>query len=461
MIYTYLQREYTAVIKDKEDIISARLEYGSLFLSVVARELVCTLDPSAISILLWLANRTILVGKAAERVPYREFLEGIEGDDEQFIKPLQLSLPTIRKHLKALIESDIVHAHCVKSRASGAENDSRMFEINVKKIANTCDVEGRNLRLLVAIEAKVIEEKRLKVEERVARAAKKTGTPPIKNFHTSSCNIHVLPSAMHTNLRLDKSNQLLSPVFDTAMVAAEIQTKNSVGMHNLPAPKKPRPVGPAHDTAMEAIASATKASVVRRVARVAAAVSGEINTANLQAMLDTCMKVHHPELPRIIVTERAFGVMKKRIRAAELPDLRDFIEFCIREWTILHLQNRAAFIRDPGRYSKGSVLPEAPSFSPLAYRLPYFIAAYANRRGNLNISKKTGDQQRIAELESALATERQTSRNTLEVMRRTRRAPLTPLTTINVKESNKELDDDWEPPEWQEGGTKNYAKHGR
>lgn len=234
-------------------------------------------------------------------------------------------------------------------------------------------------------------------------------------------------------------------------------------MHVLPQPKKPRATK-VREESVKSIISATQTQHRTTQATRAAAAANDLTTKNVQALVDTFMDKYHPKLPRAVVTAKAFGVFRKRVVDARVQDLPRFLEYTIREWTVLATQNRMALMRNPDKAKAGSPLPEAPNFTALAYRLPYFLAAYANRaatsiqdeRGTLSENEK-----RIAALESQLQNLRRTNAYQAEMISRitakkrtasaVTEAPASKPVLRRTRPDSDPLAEQVDLPEWEDG----------
>lgn len=220
----------------------------------------------------------------------------------------------------------------------------------------------------------------------------------------------------------------------------------------LATPKKARPVAARTDSVAVVLARHEAESSATKATRVQAAKDGDMTVKTLQALLDQGMRDYCPSLPRVIVTQKTFSVFKKRINAAGV-ELAPFVTYCLREWAALAAQNRAAFLKDPSKSQKGSPLPAAPNFTTLAYRLPYFIAAFANSlTSGGQASSKAVDPKDIiiARLQAQLATAKADTKAIGSVLRRTRKPVET--TTRGYASNAKpaaDLGDDWTPPPWE------------
>jgi hypothetical protein len=269
----------------------------------------------------------------------------------------------------------------------------------------------------------------------------------------------------------EKKEIPLSPAAPSISGGVVIPFPNNTTGDDMPLPsskkvlvRRPRP-----ESAAEAVAQVMAQSKAVAQARVVQAEAGKITKVNLQALLDAAMKQHLPGIPRMIVTEKALGVFKKRVAAAEV-DLKGLVNYSILYWSQLASQSRAAWLKNPDK--KGSPLPEAPVFMDFALRLPYFIAAYTNHlvRGNDAPSKaavKTAKDEENARLRAEVERLKEQNEHL-----RTRRAPVVtrpaprPVSRVMGRPTEHKappprpapktddvLSDDWTPPEWESNGT--------
>lgn len=179
-------------------------------------------------------------------------------------------------------------------------------------------------------------------------------------------------------------------------------------------------------------------------ARVTAAESGDLTVKSLQALLDTLMQKYHPTLPRLVVTQKPFAVMRRRIKESQIT-VRDFLDFSLREWATLAAQNRMSLLRNPDKAKKGSPLPDAPTFANLAYRMPYFVAAFANNKSRAaNQAIPDAKDAEIARLKNRVAVAEEERRVAVDLVRRRKR----PLPA--VADHSTDQDDGWTPPPWEQ-----------
>lgn len=426
-VATVTEREYAVLVREKENFVEERIRYVAPIMAAIAFKWAAILEPGATQILTWLVGRTLSLGRLADSIPYREFIEDVKkGADEPKFCPLRMTMPTLKKHLGWLTGNGFLHVYSIRSMRNGSENSPRMFEINCKKLISE-------------------------------------GVPPLKNLGGSSyIYTYISFTDSFSFDGLAKAN-LLSPAFGAARVA-DPKTKQGVdvGGNVLAEPKKRRAAPDREDSIAGVVASATKTSMARRAGRAAAA-PVEINCKNLQALIDVNMREYLPMVPRVIVTQKPLSVFAKRIKAANI-DLAKFVTFMIREWSSIALQNRAAFNRDLSKARKGTPLPLVPDFNSMAYRLPYFITAYGNSMvtGTVGAAQDAKDQE-IARLKAQLSNANKEAATVRQILRRKaastspQRPAAKPSPELRQALSNL-LNDDWTPPKWEEGSEGNHGK---
>lgn len=416
MLHCVNQREFKDLTLDKERVVNSRLGYLQPLLMAISTKWIAQIEPTAVLILLWLAGRTLAYGKAAEQIPYREFIQEAETADVDEVRfaPLPLSMNTLKKHIDALCDADFLTIYSIVELSSGAENRPRMFEINVKKLVGDACFDSNTARVL-----------------------SETGTPLPNHWGGSIC-INTSPSEIENK---EINNEVRSARFAAPRMVRVSTTP--VGETKMLAIPKKMKVRPAHHESIDAvIAAVSTRSTALRTARVAAVESGEVTVKSLQALLDKTMRDYLPGLPRLVVTQKPFSVFCKRVQASNI-NLATFVPFAIREWQTLAAQNRTATLRgiEKGR-TISEPLPPAPSFSTMAYRLPYFIAAFANNMTRGGRTEQTVDH-RDAVIASLTKEVQQLKRST-PIRIRPAQKPI-----LSAQESEDALMDDWVPPKWE------------
>jgi hypothetical protein len=362
------------------------------------------LGSQKVSILLFLINRTLYYRKAAEQIWTKQWLEGIvDKHGNRVCSGIGMSDNTYRKHLNELIESDFVHAYRVVDD-SGAEFVGRLYEINFTKLVASTVTQGSKMPLLAT-------PKRLKDAENGSERGSNAGDTPLPKLGIQNS----------INKRLTKVNLAADAPRSGKAVAG---TEEIVTTPRLHGPKNRRRAAddqspayedPPEPTARELVAALKAKSDRARADRLASAASKQpwqLTKQELQAMIDKGMKLYHPSAPRMVVTYREYGYMRKYLKQSAPKDFSAFLDWTLRMWSNIAVQHRRAVTRNQDRMLKDEQLIGAsPSFSSLAYKLPYFIKAHSNFVAELNGAEREDEaDRRVARLERELENTRQTVR---------------------------------------------------
>lgn len=448
MLYTIAEREFVGLLVEKSESISSRTRYVLPVLHAMNAYWVGLLDPSTFVVLTWLINRTIVRGKAADQISITEFTSTTTDRDSGGLVSagLPMSGNTVRRHLKLLSDAGILHIYAVKSQHRDTETRPRVFEIDCKKLVEAANPLPSDLALMQEIDAEV------DVENGPPHPLQKLN-PPSHRLKGASQIYREISSG------LDKSN-LYPPRSAAAGSAGENLTPEveETNVKPLPTPKYPRRAVVRRDeSAVESIARIKSAHRVNEGGRADAAAGGALTTQNLQALIDKTMRERLPELPRVVVTQKPFGVFRKRIESANV-DIAKFVDFALSQWSLLASQNRAAMLKNPDKARRSTPLPSAPNFTTFAYKLPYFIAAYANNvTSTAEGRQRAADTGEAAQLRAKLAATERELELTKEVMRSRakpliqRSRPVAPAQVQRTAATDADLSDTWSPPEWSGG----------
>ena len=415
----------------------------------------------------------VAVGKEAAAISLRDFtLESVIAP-EFSLAPVNLSVPTVRKHLKILYEKDFLVVYCVEKEDLAGQQEGRIYEINFKKFIPYDSKNAQTLILIAEIEGEIS----LQKQQNVGNSGRILVVGGVKNLNTSIYNIHIEISSLHSLQRLGKPNQLLSAVSDAPIDVDSLFVNPTIKrlgiLKSISIPKKPRVPIIRSDSVTDVLANQNKKRVAIAATRVSEVTGGSLTAKSLQALLDKLMPQYYPTAPRLVVTAKAFGVLRKRIEAGKVISVVDLITFSLREWETLASQNRAAFLRNPSKAQKSSPLSSKPTFTELAYRLPYFIAAYSQTIGTSSATVKAKTDDQVSRLQSRLAQAEKANKTNAEIIRRIskRREPQSAPKELvvlrgrsasrrarvgEVSEANS-IDDwvdklkSWNPPAWGAG----------
>lgn len=160
MLYTVDEREFHALMRDKEDIVQARTGFAAPLTAAIGGHWASILTTQATTILVYLIARTVSFGRAAEQIAVRDFTEGTKNSNDEFSwSPIPVSHNTLRKHIKSLCEGDLINIYSARSMLSGSESQPRMFEINCRKMLDVPLLEHGRDAFFAQIEAQIKAEK--------------------------------------------------------------------------------------------------------------------------------------------------------------------------------------------------------------------------------------------------------------------------------------------------------------
>ena len=152
-----------------------------------------------------------------------------------------------------------------------------------------------------------------------------------------------------------------------------------------------------------------------RVAAASTVAPWMMSKEQMQALFDKGMQTYFPKLPRVIVTGKEFGFLRKRLRETQPKDFAEFVDWALRYWTDTASKHRRAIMKgvvngDSSKFDK-EPMPQSPDFATLVYRLPYFLKVHSSYLAE-RMTRDTEDKadRRVARLERELAQERNTNR---------------------------------------------------
>ena len=377
MLVTLDGPEFKRVTVEKGAVQEVNYAKFSVVAGTISQYWLSKMEPQKVMILTWVLARTLFYKKEAVRIWKDQFINGIERRDGSGMvcEGCGLTRNTVAKHLRQLVEEDFIHAY--RSVRNGVESEARLFEINVNKLIEPIEQNGGETMLA---KPKVPREPRSKSPILGSTKRREGGTPS-----GGGHNICI-------NNRLDKSN--LSPL------------RSEVGTRVLAIPKKGR-AAPSYATE-ERVEDVVRAVAHRheqvRSVRASAAQNKApwlLSKEEMQAVIDKATYAYYPDEPRMVVTNKEYGFLKKRLKESAPKSFTEFIDWVIRYWHSIAKQNRNAAMRRGlnGTEDKSTPLDMSPSFSQLVYRLPYFLKAYSNflaeRRSDANDEAEAKQRKRL------------------------------------------------------------------
>ena len=297
-----------------------------------------SLGSDKICILGFVINRTLRYGKYAEKIPFSAFMEGVQTEEEGMIcAPVGVSHNTFRRILRELIVDNFLMELYPKKIPGKKDVAVRYFEINFKKIQHRRYEEEGEIMVLLRT-PKVKKEARLLPNLVVP----KMGVQSSDNEHTIVCN--------------GIAKAILVGESDDRRTASRVEQV----LAKLKADQS------ANRAARTEKAKSTPTTYLKKI--------------DVQTMIDNAMREHAPTLPRTIVTDKAFGVLKKRLIESAPASLPEFFTFVVSRWDQISAGHYKASIKRMHRGEAKDIdtrLGRAPDFATLAFRYPYFLKCYA------------------------------------------------------------------------------------
>jgi hypothetical protein len=399
------------------------------------------LPKGACKVLEWLAARTAGVGTPAAVGTLKELLQPYTAAMGVVVHPLEVSINTLRTHLQLLGSKKLVKVYEIDGDNTTKQNAPRAFEIDFKVVVlhPGCTEAARRKVLLLGS---------------TAGKGSLFGVPPPKMMayvRERACgntyiNRYEVPS--YGIQRLGKPNLFLSasPIGgcrgDLSVFAVEESELKSI---SLATPKKPRVALQRSDSVKDILAGLKAKTEARAATTKAKAAAGATDKATMQNYLNELMKDFYPLQPRLVVTDKPLGVMRKRLASYGIADYRDLLRFAIAEWASIAKKNRMGFTRKIMSGAKVTPMAEYPSFAELAYRLPYFITIFNSGAYTPAEDEQSSETERLRKKVDALQKEVEGAKNRLrQVTRRVR-----PETAPPPAAPRQRTSDDWVPPSWE------------
>lgn len=472
------RRQFNSLIAEKEVEILATCQYTPLIMAAYFTKWIADLDTQAQSVFLSLVSKTVVLGREAALLSMKHFTDAYETTRRDgsivYLGALNIVKNTIKSRLQWLSDNNFISTYCTGRGGKVSQNEPRLYEINFKRVLNYDGCTAENYKKMLDVEQSVTAEKQGRYLEMVANRCH--GMTPDVSKIALRCH-GMTPDPCNTYIDyiypyLSLSSNVVPTVFDASVDTGsfiDTTTKKSEQiLKSISTPKKPRVAATHVDSVSDVLKTVKTKRVEIAATRISQATAGVVTTASIQATLDSAMQEYHPKLPRLIVTAKAFGVLRKRLESATVQNIPEFINFSIREWNLIAGRNRAAFLRNPTKTQQGSPLSPSPTFNEFAYKLPYFISVYSQNLSTPANGKGTPDDVRVARLQAQLDAERRDNQNNKDVIRRIRRMPTEAATTSRVSTYNqntrntsrgatdtKDLLGGWTPPAWQSAGVKN------
>lgn len=352
MLHSVNDREFFDLAKRKDRKDASNFQIGMRVLRAMTTHWIGVLPAQQITILLFLWNRTLNYSKQGQQIFQYQFDKGVENKEtgERICAGLGMSEPTLRKHLNALCDANLIDIYRCVSATHGNESVPRLYEINCRNVLEGAQ-DDQGIRMLPT-------PKRLKNEEKggvksLSKGGKDSWTHNICIYKDTAKAVIPTPASQ------GRSNRDLNP-------SSKRTRANDVD-----------PSATASDV-VRSITARHTSNAATRTASAAAKKPWQVTKEEMQALLDRIQREFAPSSQRMMVTVKELGLLRKRMKENPPADLTAFLQHTIMHWPTISRQHGAA-VRKRVAYKAGeSRISAAHSFHDLAYRYPYFLKVYAN-----------------------------------------------------------------------------------
>lgn len=377
--------QYSAVLKEltrKDDLY---FEEFVRVTSVLMKYWPEELTIGEYAVMTFIVGRTLLFRKRAETISKHHFVDGIVSmDGTRVCHGTGMAYSSTRVAITGLVDKGYVSIHAFL--AGKTETIPRVYEVNIDRILVGKDIEGVGDML------------------NRARNTRKSGSERGAEIQQTPCRN---PAHLTSLLRKDNTSS-----------KEEVPEAAAPGVAGLfKTPKRGRVVRDANDciptkTAKEvAQATIAKAEATRATRSADTSVpTKRWDIRTLQALLDTARAAAGVSLPRILVTTKPIGVLHKRLLAAEVGNVVEFFTWALQNWNIVANANRKAKASQMrNTKTTTSEMSLIPNFNDLAYRTPYILAFFNDRKYTQVQAKQASQAQRQQAEQYTQATEQATA----------------------------------------------------
>lgn len=399
-------------------------------------------------VLLFIVNRTLIFRKRAEIISRKHFMEGIKSARGVTCAGVGVSESARIKALNSLCDQDYIHVH---SFVDGhVESVPRIYELNYDALVSGYDIgEVQNM---------------LKRSKKYTREAPETDDFYNESTPSTFRGEGVLNRGGITEL-LHSSNKSSTNVEESAasqpsQPRLKIGKKSRANAINSTPPTAPI-TGNAEERIAQIQAQATKARSTRvTTAKTLPARRWEIK--DLQALLDQARSDAGVSVPRVMATAKGAGVLFKRMKEAEIQDALEFFTWTFQNWGTVASANRRAKAKQlKDTKASHSEMSMIPSFSELAYRFPYILVFFNDRKytkvqeQEREVIQKKEEQRVVQTQEQAIQVRRELARerdlaNREREQKTAARRPVIRRTRVPVEVDLDEAIPGYKESEWKE-----------
>ncbi len=418
--------------------------YGSCMHTLISRW-ASRVTPHQLAILMFVLDRTFYHDKLSETVVFDQFLNGMQrtDSDEMIFCGLNMSKNTLVLQLKELVDGEYMHALACHGADGKTEIKARLFAINCKKLFNLDIADEENPMILR-------EPKQKRVVQRDDFADNEVTDEPVSRLKLPKQVRRDPPNLTPPNLGAIYISNTVTKVTTTVGTAPQAEHRSAVEVLDMVLANRRERLALAQT---KRTSSPTKNSAAR---------NNPYSKVNVQGMLDSAMASTHPNLPRLVVSEKPLGVLKKRVAEAKI-DMEAFLAWAVTFWTVTVSAHERAARRRSGEEGKHvhKPIPAAPDFHTLCYRFPYFAQCFRSHVHTENSGLATTREKQLEEtvekLKRVVTAAKQDVRGAQERERNLRRRvqstpePVQPVARIRRAAPVAAIDlDDHEVPKWDD-----------
>ena len=394
--------EYNLILNSKRRSGPEVQKHYGMCMHILISRWASRVNSHQLAILMFVFDRTFYHAKMSETVVFDQFLHGMESSksDEMVFCGLTMSKNTLAMQLKSLCDDDFLHVRACMSADGKAETKPRLYAINCKRLFNLDLADEENPMIL-----REPKQKRVVVQDENA--------------------VEVEQIAPRSVLREPKKRAFTPPPNLGGIYIINTDTKVSIvgGASLAERDGKVDVFARMEEVRLQRIAAAT----ARRATR---PTSNRKNPADsraaLQSHIDAAMAQYHPTLPRMLMADKPFGVLRKRATEAQL-DVQAFLTWAVEFWQMVTSAHERGARRTNQTQSKyvHKPMPAAPDFTTICYRFPYFLQCYRSHvhteGAGLATRKEDILEKQVAKLSRSLAAAKQDAAGALERERNMRR----------------------------------------
>lgn len=312
-------------------------------------------------VLLFIVNRTLMFRKKAEVISKKHFSNGIESSRGVTCAGAGVGETALNKALKALCDADIINIHCFVE--GHVESVPRVYELNVDKILEGYDLgEVQNM----------LKRSRKALREEAENQRESDDLTPLTSKGGGGREQGGITEVLHTSRKALLTKEQSDGSADPLRVG-----KGRASDCN----ERPAPIP---GNAKQRLAQIQQDMAAKRATRLHA-VKGlperRWDIRDLQALLDEARSRAGIPVPRIMATAKGAGVLFKRMKDAEVADPLDFFTWALANWgTVANANRRSKAKQMKESKSSSTEMAMIPNFQELAYRFPYILVFYNDRK---------------------------------------------------------------------------------